>query len=217
MNDFIGYGQYDFNWIVNESNLPWLDLKIDIPHEEMLEEAINLKDRFVKHRDEDFAGGYRHKGWRSLCIHGIDAEKTNHFDQYGYASNQEAPYKWTDIVDRCPVTYNYFKDVFPYKKYFRLRYMLLEPGGYITPHNDSDTSKLSPINIALNHPKGCKMKMKDHEGYVPFKPGSVVMLDVSNTHAYINNSDEDRYHIIVHGVRSKEFEQLVEKSYENLH
>ena len=217
MDDFIGYGQYDFKWIVNESNLPWLDLKIDIPHEEMLEEAINLKDRFVKHRDQDGVGGYRHKGWRSLCIHGIDAEKTNHFDQYGYTSNKETPYKWTDIIDRCPVTYNYFKNVFPYKQYFRLRYMLLEPGGYITPHNDSDVSKLSPINIALNHPKGCKMKMKDHEGYVPFKPGSVVMLDVSNTHAYINDSDEDRYHIIVHGVRSKEFEKLVVRSYEAIH
>ena len=51
----------------------------------------NLKDRFVPHRDED-QGGYRHKGWRSLCIHGIDAEKTNHYEQYGYKSNQETPY-----------------------------------------------------------------------------------------------------------------------------
>ena len=47
MDDFIGYGQYDFKWIVNESNLPWLDLKIDIPHEEMLEEAINLIERVL--------------------------------------------------------------------------------------------------------------------------------------------------------------------------
>ena len=70
--------------------------------------------------------------------------------------------------------------------------MLLEPGGYITPHNDSIESRLSPINIALNHPKGCKMKMKGHEGYVPFKPGSA---------------------IIVHGTRNKEFEKLVERSY----
>ena len=43
------------------------------------------------------------------------------------------------------------------------------------------------------------------------------MLDVSNTHAYINDSDEDRYHIIVHGIRSKEFEELVMRSYESIH
>ena len=29
------------------------------PHEEMHEEAVNLKDRFVAHRDED-QGAYRH-------------------------------------------------------------------------------------------------------------------------------------------------------------
>ena len=192
----------NFNWIINESGLPWLDLDINLPHEKMLQEAINLKDRFVAHRDQDGIGGYKHKGWQSLCIHGIDAVKTNHYDQYGYKSNEETPYKWTDIIDRCPVAYNFFKDIFPYKSYFRLRYMLLEPGGYITP-----------INIALNHPMGCKMKMKDHKGYVPFKPGSVMMLDVSNIHAYVNDSDEDRYHIIVHGIKTKEFEELVERSY----
>ena len=206
-----------FNWIINESNLPWLDLDIEFPYEEMHKEAISLKNRFVKHRDQDGHGGYRHKGWRSLCIHGIDAEKTNHYEEYGYKSNQETPYRWTDIIDQCPITYKFFKNVFPYKQYFRLRYMLLEPGGFITPHDDSDVSKLSPINIALNHPKGCKMKMKNHEGYVPFKPGSVVMLDVSNTHAFLNDSDEDRYHIIVHGIRSKEFEELVIRSYEAIH
>ena len=202
-----------FSWIINESKLPWLELDIKVPHNEMLQEAISLKDRFVAHRDQDGIGGYRHKGWQSLCIHGISAEKTNHYEQYGYNSNYTTPYQWTDIIDRCPITYKFFKDVFPYKSYFRLRYMLLEPGGFITPHNDSDESKLSPINIALNHPKGCKMKMKEHKGYVPFKSGSAMMLDVSNIHAYVNDSEEERYHIIVHGIKTKEFEELVERSY----
>ena len=67
--------------------------------------------------------------------------------------------------------------------------------------------------MALNHPKGCKMKMKGHAGYVPFEPGKAFLLDVSNTHAYVNDSDEDRYHIIIHGTRAKEFEELVERSY----
>jgi hypothetical protein len=204
----------DFNWIINESKLPWLKLDIEFPHEEMLKEAISLKDRFVKHRDKDGIGGYQHKGWRSLCIHGIDAEKTNHFVQYGYTSHAETPYKWTDIINRCPVTYQFFKNYFPFKKYFRVRFMLLEPGGFITPHKDQDVNKLSPINMALNHPEGCKMKMSGHKGFVPFAPGSALLLDVGNEHAYINKSNEDRYHIIVHGVKTKEYENLVMRSYE---
>ena len=41
-----------------------------------------------------------------------------------------------------------------------------------------------------------------------------MLLDVGNEHAYINNSDEDRYHIIVHGAKTKDYEKLVETSYE---
>lgn len=204
----------NFDWIVNKSNLPWLKLDISFPYQEMYEEAKALKNRFVAHRDQDGSGGYQHKGWKSLCIHGISAESTNHYDQYGYKSNDEAPYIWTDIIDQCPVTYTFFKCNFPYKKYYRVRYMLLEPGGFISPHKDMHEHKLSPVNIALNNPKTCKMKMVDHEGFVPFTSGSALMLDVGNMHTVYNKSSEDRYHIIVHGIKSKEFEELVEDSYE---
>lgn len=204
----------DFNWVVNESKLPWLKLDIDFPHEKMLQEAVSLRNQFVKHRDNDGEGSYRHKGWRSLAIHGISANKTNHYEQYGFKSNEETPYCWTEIAEYCPNTVNFFKSQFPFKSYYRVRFMLLEPGGYITPHKDTDKNKLSPINMALNHPKGCHMKMKNHKGFVPFKPGTAFMLDVGNEHAYINNSSEDRYHIIVHGIRDKKFEKLVVDSYE---
>ena len=118
----------NYDWIINESLLPWLKLDISFPYQQMYEEAISLKDHFVSHRDQDgdaAIGGYRHKGWRSLCIHGIDHRKTNHFVQYGYTSHEETPYKWTDICDKCPVTYDFFKNIFPFKKYFRVRFMLL--------------------------------------------------------------------------------------------
>ena len=204
----------DYNWIVNESELPWLELDIEFPYAEMHAEAVALKDEFVAHRDQDGGGGYRHKGWRSLCIHGIDAYKTNHYDQYGYRSNDEVPYIWTHIANRCPVTVRFFQDVFPYSRYYRLRFMLLEPGGYITPHRDTDVNKLSPVNVALNTPVGCMFKMKDHDGFVPLKTGNAILLDVGNTHAVYNKSEEDRYHIIVHGVKTTEYERLVERSYE---
>ena len=90
--------------------------------------------------------------------------------------------------------------------------MLLEPGGYIKPHVDAKESALSRVNIALNHPKNCLFKMEKH-GIVPMKPGIVMLLDVSNKHAYINKSKEDRIHIILHGKPSKEFKKIVEDSY----
>jgi len=43
----------NYKEIATESGLPWLELDIDMPHEDMLKEAIALKDAFVKHRDQD--------------------------------------------------------------------------------------------------------------------------------------------------------------------
>jgi hypothetical protein len=203
----------DYNSIVSNSGLPWLKLDLTFNHKAMLEEAKAIKHLFVAHRDQD-QGSYRHKGWRSICIHGISAEKTNHYTQYGYESNEVTPYKWTDIANLCPITTNFFKEVFPFDEYYRVRFMLLDPQGYITPHTDTDEHKLSPVNIALNNPIGCNFKMKEHNGYVPFVPGSAFLLDVGNTHAVFNNSSEDRYHMIVHGKPNKKFKELVEISYE---
>ena len=47
-----------FKWIVNESNIPWLELDIKYPYGEMYEEAKAIKKLFVKHRDQDGNGGY---------------------------------------------------------------------------------------------------------------------------------------------------------------
>jgi len=201
-----------YQQIVKESGLPWLPLDIEVPYQEMLEEAIKIKHLFVSHRDQDVQGGYRHKGWKSLCIHGISLEKTNHFTEYGYKSNEETPYVWTNITKYCPITTNFFKKIYPISNYFRVRFMLLEPGGYISPHVDTEKTSLSPVNIALNHPKNCLFKMEKY-GIVPMKPGVVMLLDVSNKHAYINKSNEDRIHIIVHGKPTKEFKKIVEDSY----
>ena len=204
----------DFKWILEESKLPWLKLTIDLPFKDMLNEAKRLKKYFVKHRAEDQIHGYRHKGWSSLCIHGIRANFTNQYTTYGFDSNEQTPYKWTDVSTACPITTDFLKNSYPCDNYYRVRFMLLEPGGYIAPHTDTLKHKLSPVNIALNHPKGCIMKMAGH-GTVPFKDGEAYILDVGNTHAYYNKSNEDRYHIIVHGnyKSNNKWKELIENSY----
>jgi len=205
----------NYNWIINESKLPWLKLDIEFPYEKMLEEAKALKPHFVKHRAEDQISGYGHKGWSSLCIHGISPSHTNHFESYGYKSNDGTPYRWTEVSSLCYETTKWLTEVYPCTTYYRVRFMLLEPGGFIAPHNDMNKYRLSPVNIALNHPKGCIMKMA-HYGTVPFKEGEAYLLDVGNVHAYYNKSNEDRYHIIIHGnyKSNKQWKKLVENSYE---
>lgn len=193
---------------LHESHAPWLHLDLEGPWSEMLAEAQALKDRFVVHREGDG------QGWKSLCIHGMSAEQTDAPNMYGY-DHETAPYVWTDIIDRCPVTYNYFRDVFPFQKYHRLRFMLLEPGGYIIPHSDNRTSNLgAATNISLNNPVGCRMVTE--LGVVPFKPqGGAVLFNNHYHHVVFNDSDQDRFHIIVHGMwDGRRWDPMVARSYQ---
>lgn len=201
-----------FKEIIKNSGLPWLRLDLEFPYEEMLKEAKALKDYFVAHRNND---EYRHEGWKSLCIHGISAKHTNHYTSYGYTCNEQTPYKWTEIAEQCPTTVKFLKETYPCDTYYRVRFMLLEPTGFISPHTDMSKHRLSPVNLALNHPEGCMMKMKEY-GLIPFVPGSAFILDVANEHAYINTSNEDRFHIIIHGnyKSNKQWTELIERSYE---
>ena len=191
---------FDMHWLINESGWPYFEVQLpDCPYAEMLKEARALKEMFVSHRGQDLNGGYAHEGWRSLCVHGLSATQTDFFAKYGnWASEKEAPFGWTEIAERCPETTRYFKEIFPHERYYRLRYMLLEPGGYIQPHHDRHFHLLSPVNIALNNPKGCHFKMEG-KGYIPFRAESAFAVDIGYKHAVWNDSDEDRYHIIVHG------------------
>jgi Aspartyl/Asparaginyl beta-hydroxylase len=184
-----------------------LDLGYDIPYQEMLEEARSIREHFVIHRGQE-----NHSGWRSICIHGLGHTHTLGHKDYGYNSTELAPYRWTDICDRCPVTYNFFKNVLEYESYERIRFMLLEPGGYIVPHIDVPFKYLGPLNMALNEPTGCEFVMENW-GKIPFPPGAVNILAIGHLHAVWNNSNEDRYHIIVHGIKTPVWQQRIIDSY----
>lgn len=181
--------------ILRKSNLPYLPIKgFDVPYAKMLEEAKNLKDVMVPHRSYKES----HKGWRGICVHGISSAHSQCASVYGMEIEDPSIYRWTDISRFAPVTTDFFKNHFTYDIYHRVRFMLLEPGGYILPHADFDFYVLGPVNIALNNPEGCGFYMKG-AGLIPFQPGSVNKLALVNQHAVFNDSNEDRFHIIVHG------------------
>jgi hypothetical protein len=96
--------------------------------------------------------------------------------------------------------------------------MLLEPGGYILPHQDrpDEEKRLSVCNISLNNPEGCRFVFKNH-GIVPFKDeGSAFLMDISNPHSVWNQSDTPRIHMIIHselGRKIRDFFYIVRKSF----
>ena len=85
--------------------------------------------------------------------------------------------------------------------------MKLAPGGYVMPHRDGLGRAFGPLNIAINNPPGCRFVMEE-AGVIPFEPGVGMVLDVARTHAVINQGDETRYHVIVHGEYSPQMRYL---------
>ena len=175
----------------------------------MLDEAKRLSKHYVPHRSHE-----KHKGWASLVIHGISSVHTESTHTYDF-TDANAPWRWTDIADLCPTITNFFKTQFDYKKYYRIRIMKLSPGGYIWPHKDSihiNENHIGPVNIALNNPEGCKFFM-DNIGYLPWKPGRAIKLNLYNVHSVYNDSNEDRYHIIVHGQMGNSWNERLINNY----
>jgi len=204
MNKFPGR-----DYLVSDSK--YLKLNLTIPHEEILNEAKQLRDRFVP-----YYSSYSHSGWHSLPIVGIDSTKPGDWTKYGYASATEAAYEmsWTDIADLCPITKEWLTSVYPSNSYGRVRFMLLEAGGEIGYHSDTIHSVLSAVNIALNNPKGCKWHWRDGDS-LEFNPGDIYSMNISYEHSIKNPTNEDRYHMIIHHYDSTdEYKQLLINSME---
>ena len=184
----------DATWIKNHSGYPFLKLKIDVPSDDIVQEWEGVQDLAVYHRPEESISEkffYGHKGWKSLTIYGVHHLATENIP--GIRS-------WTEVANRGPRTKKWIEDNFVIDESTgRIRFMLLEPGGYILPHADRDHKQLSEINIAVTNPDGCCFRFTNH-GNVPFSPGSAFLMDISNQHLVYNGSNSPRLHIIVHGV-----------------
>lgn len=200
-------------WITNSSNIPSLKMSIDVPYKEMFAEASQHLDDYVKHR-----GNYN-PGWSSYAVHGQGAIYTQPAEYYikegVFTEENSPPYNWTEIADSCPITVEWLKDTWPFKSYQRVRFMLLEPGGYIMPHRDYKKRSLAAFNVALNNPDGVEFAMED-AGIIPFKEGEARAIDIGRNHSVINNSNENRIHMIIHGHWDDNFENILNQSFDDL-
>jgi len=170
----------------------YLKLDIPVPHDAMLAEAVALRKSFIEYRDGDS------KGWHSLPIIGKSSTEPYAWNAYYSSAEQAAPnMQFTSISKQCPITVDWLKTVYPSNSYARVRFMLLEAGGSIGFHKDTEHSTLSAVNIALNNPKNCAWHWKDQSS-LEFAPGDAYAMNISYEHSISNPSKEDRYHIIVH-------------------
>jgi len=176
------------------SDAKHLILDIPVPYQEMLREAINLRHRFTDHRPNE----NKHKGWKSLTLYGLDENRHENWDIEGYSSALDAAkdFKWTSAAYDCPITLDFLLNTFPSKRYGRVRLMLVEPGGYIGFHSDTKHRILENINIPLSNPKNCIWHWRDGEKFF-MEPGISYAVNISYEHSITNDSDEDRYHLIV--------------------
>ncbi len=183
-----------------EITVPPIDVELFLGEIENLEKH-NL---FVKHRSD------KHPGWSSFVLHGIDWNKTNDYGDYGYNSNEETPYKFVDYAKQhIPSIVEYFQNnqINNISNYYRIRIMKLEPRGYICLHNDTPDGKYHTdgwnLNMSINNPENCEMHFWNDKylylGQVPWKPGKAFQIRTGYNHLVRNLSNQNRYHIIIHG------------------
>lgn len=174
-----------------------------VPTHSIYSEWQVVADQAVYHRPTDSYANAENKGWKSLSLYGKSADDTT--------SNINL--NWTTVADQCPATVQWLKDNFVIdEKTGRIRFMLLEPMGFIILHKDRENKELFEVNISINNPTGCEFRFKNY-GTVPFEAGRAFMLDISNEHFVFNDSDQPRLHIIVHGKLKNE--KTIVESYAN--
>jgi hypothetical protein len=196
--------------ILNKTS--WLELDLSIDLEQWTIEANIASEYLIPYRENES------NGWSSVAIH---AEGEN---IYSNVKATYSDYSWTKLSEKTP-TIKRFWEQMPFENLARIRFMGVEPHGYVGKHRDLPPSSVTdmldfiiPINIAIIHPDDCYMTLTDI-GVVPFKSGKVILVNITNEHSVTNNSDTRRIHLIGYGRpgnRIEEFCDLIIRSYDKI-
>jgi len=198
------------DWIMHESNITHLPLDIDVPQKDIFSEWQTVMDRVTPHTKADGSPmDSRHTGWQSLELFAPPPGKTTvNSDRHGFISNDK--HSWTDTANDCPITVQWWKDTFKEDNFIgRLYFSWLLPGGSIGAHRDGQHSSLHGANVAITNPAGCHFH-NGRAGIIDFDSHPVNMMNVSDKHWVLNNSDEPRLHMIYNG---KVPVEIIERSY----
>ena len=176
------------------SSLLWISMNFDVPCDDIMDEYVNVRNSLILHRPED-----GHQDWYAVTLFGTGSKKTNSHWEYGLRQKKDL----TDIGKLCPKTMNWIMSL-PYARIDDVRYLVIKPGGFIAEHIDvPDRNWLEPLNISITYPEGNEFFMNGE--VVPYCAGTSMVLNIHYPHKVINNSQEDRLHLLIHGKKKKEF------------
>lgn len=208
---------YDLYSKIEKSGEPFMFMDITFPYEEMLAEAKALDDEYFGFSRSPCEAN---AGWSAIAIHGTKPHHIAAWKKY-YNDREEwvKDIEWQDVAERCPVTKDFIDNHFPGGPHRVIRFMRIEPGGYINWHVDKPTGQhsLSANSFVLSHPEGCIFET-DYDGKVyslPIEPGKVFTLNPAHDHRVYNNSNETRYHMILHHTKGEISEDVVKYYYES--
>jgi hypothetical protein len=209
-------------WLFSRDEIGWLKVDLNFDLSTWKKEMMIAEQYYVNHRWSKNYQESEHQGWQSCCIHGLGVSNTTAND----SANQDF-FHWTELSDQVPNIKKFWLE-FPVQYFRRLRFMKLDPGGYIGVHNDVPTESpfknladLKPlentvtVNVAITQPKDCKFVIENC-GTVPWNEGSIFMINNTKNHCVVNNSDKPRIHVIaecVVGNRLNDFSELVYRSF----
>ena len=189
--------------IIYEKDLNWLKLDLNF------NDQVNKKE--FKQFTENFEDQKGQIGWRGLSYRGIDLKKVRPFTEYGNNNEDEVPYIWTEMSDKCPNLKKELNFAFPDSKFYRVKVNKLLPGGMIFPHSDSrklglgltehspytdpDPFKVKYITYALDWPNDVDFYVG--KKLLPLKTGDIFMINFGMMHEVYNLGLQDRISVII--------------------
>jgi hypothetical protein len=197
---------------------PFLDLGKLFEPEPVLKEALAHLAEFVPHS----GGSTGSAGWRSLAIKSIGGNSTRTEAAHRYRDNNAQQTAFTPLWSRCPATKAVLTSSAKVNAARRIRFMMVEPSGYIAPHKDSDDFLSVTVNYVVNVPDGSRFWVDINADGThgpmtsesPLIPGHIILINVACCHALRNSSDAPRIHIIVEGGLSMNLEELLYRQME---
>ena len=202
------------------------------PYERQLINSVNLGESVGGH------GFVPASGWKIFSVFN-GTGKSNHtiihnfspdLDKSGYLNSykQIKKHRWTEVRKYFPYLEKWISEkIEPYFYVAFIRFMILEPGGIIPPHNDipqeirnkaekeaTSYNILNSIHISLYQKPG-NIFCVDNK-FIPFKPGTVFWINVGREHWTINMSSDIRIHLQIQGLYKKAYRDYIIKNISNI-
>ncbi len=189
-------------------NLPWLRLKIAVPHfsNEVIQQAAKESSDW-RNTWGDIESNYQVKQWNGSLLFG-----PTDFAKFRQDMRQQSKYVYDDDEDHtCMLERKNYEfgwnisETHPIRKFVTsifpndddiniVNYYTLPPGGFVFPHRDRTSGKqqLNKIYIPLKWAQGNEFGVYNW-GNIPIEERNVYLLNnYSYTHWVVNNSNEDR-------------------------